>query len=313
MANAIAVRCPDLGEPSMRASLTVVALTAALAAQEPSRLFRVPGPVAPGTLLRIEQLGLDLLRCCGAAASGDLDVVLWSVAEERRLLAVAPAAKLVRRGEPFRVTYARLQQQYLAQNPHLDLPPDPGYYTVSEVEQEIDALVAAHPAICQKVDLTALPGAVRTHNNHPIYALKISDTVASDEDEPAIVIAAQHHARELNSPHMVIGAMRRVAQGYGADPQLTAVVDQKELWFVPMVNPDGVDHVWNVDNFWRKNRRMTNNWGFLDVTDRGICTVSIPNDPLLVGFQAFFAGVTMNPAYTSGVKKFSPAVSLTIQ
>ena len=72
---------------------------------------------------------------------------------------------------------------------------------------------------------------------------------------PAIVIAAQHHARELNSPVMVLGAMQRILADYATDPQLQALVDGYELYFVPMVNPDGVNHVWTVDDFWRKNRR----------------------------------------------------------
>src|SRR5262249_39425019 len=112
-----------------------------------------------------------------------------------------------------------------------------------------------YPAIARKVDLTALPGGVPTWENRSIFALKVSDNVAVDEDEPAIVVAAQTHARELNAPVMVIGAMNRVLAGYATDPALHSLVDNFELYFVPMMNPDGVNHVWNVDNLWRKNRR----------------------------------------------------------
>ncbi len=37
------------------------------------------------------------------------------------------------------------------------------------------------------------------------------------------------------------------------------LVDGHEVWFVPTVNPDGVEYVWTVNNLWRKNRR--NNGG----------------------------------------------------
>ncbi|MCA8948419.1 MAG: hypothetical protein KDE27_02890 [Planctomycetes bacterium] len=132
---------------------------------------------------------------------------------------------------------------------------DPAYFTVAEIEAQIDAQVAAYPAIAAKVDLSALPGGVRTHENRPIYALKISDNVQLDEDEPAFVIASQHHARELNSPVMTIEAMKKVLQLYATDPTIQAVVDGYELYFVPMVNPDGVNYVWTTYNLWRKNRR----------------------------------------------------------
>ncbi|MFO1076663.1 MAG: M14 family zinc carboxypeptidase [Planctomycetota bacterium] len=132
---------------------------------------------------------------------------------------------------------------------------DPNYYTVAEIEAAIDASAAAYPGLARKVDLSALPGGQLTHENRPIFALKVSDNVATDEDEPAIVIAAQHHARELNSPVMVIGAMQRILAGYATDPTLQALVDGHELYFVPMVNPDGVNTVWTSNNLWRKNRR----------------------------------------------------------
>src|SRR5262249_32326817 len=166
--------------------------------------------------------------------------------------AIAPGARLLARGRPFR----DIARERATGN--VDVP-DPNYYTVAEIEAAIDAAVAAYPAIAQKVDLTALPGGVRTWENRSIFALKVSDNVALDEDEPAIVVAGQTHARELNAPVMVIGAMNRVLQGYAVDPALQALVDGHELWFVPMMNPDGVNHVWNVDNLWRKNRR--NNGG----------------------------------------------------
>ena len=130
------------------------------------------------------------------------------------------------------------------------------YYTPAEIEAEIDALVASHPTRALKVNLSTLPGGQLTHEGRPIWALKISDNVAVDEDEPAFLMASQHHARELNAPVMTIGAMGRVLNLYGSDPAIQSVVDNYELYFVPTVNPDGVNHVWSVYNYWRKNRRV---------------------------------------------------------
>ncbi|MCA8954098.1 MAG: hypothetical protein KDE27_31610 [Planctomycetes bacterium] len=141
----------------------------------------------------------------------------------------------------------------------LALAQDPLYYTVAEIEAAIDARVAANPTRARKVNLSTLPGGVFTHEGRAIYALKISDNVALDEDEPAIVIAAQHHARELNSPVMVLGAADRILAGYGSDPTLTSLVNGYELYLVPTVNPDGVNQVWSGNPSWRKNRR--NNGG----------------------------------------------------
>jgi len=43
--------------------------------------------------------------------------------------------------------------------------------------------------------------------------------------------------------------------GYGIDPAITAVVDEHEIWVVPVWNPDGYDYVFSTDNLWRRNRR----------------------------------------------------------
>lgn len=205
--------------------------------------FRVPGSAPAGIRAAIERrFGCD---CASHAAGGDLDVIVApSDLEAFRLLA-PPETVLVARGRPFREIAAAGVQG----------GPDPGYFTTAEILAEINSLAAANPTLARVVDLTTLAGAARTHANNSIWALVVSDNVTTDEPEPAIVVAAQHHSRELNSPFMVIGAMRRVLQLYATDPAIRQVVDENELWFVPCVNPDGVDHVWNVDNFWRKNRR----------------------------------------------------------
>lgn len=219
-----------------------------------SYLFRVDHATAGQRLLLQQHFDLPGSCCSAVPAAGAFEVIVQP--EQLGLFkSLAPGAILVRRGQPLHDIVLQLQ----AQGPDV---PDPLYYTVAEIEAEIDAQVAAFPTLARKVDLTVLPGGVRTHENRPIFALKVSDNVANDEDEPAILIAAQHHARELNSPHMVIGAMRRVLTGYASDPALQALVDGYEVWFVPMVNPDGVNHVWTVNDLWRKNRRNNGNGTF---------------------------------------------------
>jgi Zinc carboxypeptidase len=243
----------------MRHATILVGVLLLAAASAPAQdhaasfLYSVANPT-PGQRLQLQQR-FDLLgNCCGSAAqtAGPLEVIVQQN-EVAVLLALAPQAKLVDHSRPFHEV--ELERAIAA---GIDVP-DAGYYTVAEIEAAIDAQVALHPTRARKVNISTLPGGTLTHEGRPIYALKVSDNVALDEDEPAIVIAAQHHARELNSPVMVIGAMQRVLQAYGSNPALTSVVNGYELWFVPMVNPDGVHHVWTVDDFWRKNRR--NNGG----------------------------------------------------
>lgn len=229
-------------------ALSLVAVATAQIDPDTSWHFRIDQPT-PGQRLLLQQHFDVLGACCGQnRTTGPLEVFVWP--EELALFSsIAPKATFVARGRPFAEIRAERQAASGA------FVPDTNYYTMAEVEAAMDALVAAHPTLAQKVDISALPGGVVTHQGRHLLALKVSDNVGSDEDEPAFLLAAQHHARELNSPHMVIGAMQRILAGYTTDPQLQAIVDGYELWFVPTVNPDGTEYVWTTDQNWRKNRR----------------------------------------------------------
>src|SRR5690606_8892087 len=67
------------------------------------------------------------------------------------------------------------------------------------------------------------------------------------------------HAREVITPEVLIYIMRYLTNNYGIDPQVTYLVDNRELFFSTVVNPDGYyyDEVIEPDGggLWRKNRR----------------------------------------------------------
>ncbi len=49
------------------------------------------------------------------------------------------------------------------------------------------------------------------------------------------------HAREWITPEMTTRLMHLVLDGYGADREITRLVNSTELWFLPVANPDGYD------------------------------------------------------------------------
>ncbi|MEE2887428.1 MAG: M14 family zinc carboxypeptidase [Planctomycetota bacterium] len=168
-----------------------------------------------------------------------LDVIL-SPAEYPAFQKLGYRTTLVARGRPFR---------------DLAEMPDSRYYTPAEIEAKIDTYVAAYPALAKKIDLSLLSGGAKTHEGRSMFGLKVSDNVASDEDEPAILLASQHHARELTTPIMLFTALDNILGGYATNRTIRNVVNGYELVFVPCVNPDGVNAVWTRDNYWRKNMR----------------------------------------------------------
>ena len=136
---------------------------------------------------------------------------------------------------------------------------DPNFYDWGELNQKMLDVQNAFPSIAQRVDITALTGAPLTHEGRNIYALKISDNVGTDEDEPATLFVGNHHAREISTPVSMVDMMDHLTTQYGIDALVTDAVDGQEIWIVPTLNPDGLEYAWNVDQWWRKNRR--NNGG----------------------------------------------------
>jgi len=218
--------------------LAAVFLAAILAGQkDPGTSYRMRLAQRPAPLL-LQQLeaSFDVLK---TPTGVDIIVPPGDLAafQQRKL-----KATLVERGRPF------------AQIAATDAP-DANYYTPVEIEAKIDAYVKSYPQLARKIDLTTLPGAAKTHDKRGIFAIKVSDNVSKDEDEPTVLLAANHHARELTTPVIVFNAIDQILKGYGTDAKLKALVDGYEIFIVPCVNPDGVNWVWTNDNMWRKNRR----------------------------------------------------------
>jgi len=131
-----------------------------------------------------------------------------------------------------------------------------GYPDLATVLASMQAAASAYPSICDYVDLTTWLGTPPTFEGRNLYAVKISDNVAQDEDEPNVLLVGAHHARETVTPVIALDQIERLTTGYGVDPTITQVVDDNEIWIVPVWNPDGYETVFTTDNFWRKNRRV---------------------------------------------------------
>jgi hypothetical protein len=131
------------------------------------------------------------------------------------------------------------------------------YTTYSEMIAQINARQASYPSIAQVSTLSPL-----THQGRTIYALKISDNVAVDEDEPEVLYMGNHHARELISVMIPLAIADSLLMNYGSDPRFTEWVDERETWIIPIVNPDGFVYVENTDTNWRKNRRINGGGSF---------------------------------------------------
>lgn len=128
---------------------------------------------------------------------------------------------------------------------------DSRYHNYAEMTSEINSIVSANSSIAsQRVIGTSYQG-------RNIVAIKISDNVGTDESEPEVLFTHHQHAREHLTVEMALYLLRELTSDYGSDSRVTSMVNNREIWIVPDLNPDGGEYDIATGSYrsWRKNRQ----------------------------------------------------------
>jgi carboxypeptidase T len=123
------------------------------------------------------------------------------------------------------------------------------YHSHAELETDLIGLERKYPTLAKVFDIG------ESLEKRPIYALKISDNVAFEEEEAEVLFLGCHHAREWISIEVPLLLGRYLLENYATDPAVRKIVDSSEIWIVPLVNPDGLEYSIHAYRYWRKNRR----------------------------------------------------------
>jgi len=143
-----------------------------------------------------------------------------------------------------------------------------GYLTYQEMLDQLDLMKSLYPQlISTKENISDFLTEGEPDNSttpsiggNGIKWVKISDNpTISSEEEPQILYTAIHHAREPNSLSQLVFYMWYLLENYELDNEIKSIVDNTELFFIPVVNPDGYLYNEKTDpnggGFWRKNRK----------------------------------------------------------
>ncbi|MEO0248551.1 MAG: M14 family zinc carboxypeptidase, partial [candidate division WOR-3 bacterium] len=142
------------------------------------------------------------------------------------------------------------------------------YQGPNSIVTELQSLASEFPEIAQ------LSSIGQTHQGRELWALKISDNVTEDEDEPEVLFDGGFHGEEWIGSEVAMFIAYELVNGYGVDPEITHMVNEREIWIIPLVNPDGrvIDSYGDGNNpstyrGWRKNARDNNRNGVWDNCD----------------------------------------------
>jgi carboxypeptidase T len=138
-----------------------------------------------------------------------------------------------------------------------------GYLTYDEMLAELDQMKKLYPNI---ITAKAPINNFLTQEDRGIQFVKISDNPDVEEKEKRILYNAVHHAREPGSMQQLIYFMWYILENYATNPEIKGLIDNTEIYFVPVVNPDGYVHNQTANpkggGLWRKNRRKHGNGSF---------------------------------------------------
>lgn len=217
-------------------------------------------------LMKLERLGADILE--RDLAGGHLDVLV----DDDQL------AFLIAQGLPARIVTPDLAGYYAQRlasgapeqagtglgswlQPAFGQGSMGGYYTLIEVGSVLDQITAAYPQF-----VTPKFAIGQSLEGRDIWAVKISDQPGVDENEPEVRFDALHHAREPESMQTAIWYLLWLCESHGSDPLATYLVNRRETWILPVVNPDGYLHNQTIQpgggGLWRKNRRANGGGSF---------------------------------------------------
>jgi hypothetical protein len=164
-----------------------------------------------------------------------------------------------------------------------------GYHTYAEMQADLEHVATAYGKGSGH-NITKLFSIGKSFEGRKLWMMKISDRPNRDEREPEVLIECNMHAREHLTAEQCLYFVHLLTDNYGKSTALgqrvTKIVKSREIWIMPMFNPDGATFDIKNGNFhgWRKNRQtnpgskkigidLNRNWSY----KWGCCKGSGPN------------------------------------
>lgn len=129
-----------------------------------------------------------------------------------------------------------------------------GFMKYSEVVAELDSMRQEYPGLIS--DKFSIDSSVQ---NRQIWTVRVSNSPNAPTGRPEVWYHSLIHAREPESMEQIIYFMYWLFENYNSDPIATYILKNRELYFTPVLNPDG--YVYNETTnpggggLWRKNRK----------------------------------------------------------
>ncbi|MBM3313725.1 hypothetical protein FJY70_03925, partial [candidate division WOR-3 bacterium] len=131
---------------------------------------------------------------------------------------------------------------------------DGQYLTYAQFRDTMATMAANRPDIC-KLETLGI-----SHNSNLLLAMKVSDNPGIHEHEPAIHFEGAIHGDEKIGWAVAFEMLKYLVSNYGVDTLVTRLVNTREIWLLPMYNPDGYI---NSSRYNGNDVDLNRNWGWM--------------------------------------------------
>jgi len=163
----------------------------------------------------------------------------------------------------------------------IDMRPEPRAHSYTKYNS-FDKIQSWIQSISSSSDLISKQTIGNSYEGRPMTVLKIGK--ASGSTKPAIFLDCGIHAREWISTAFCQWFVKEAVSTYGSDKQMTSLLNQMDVFVLPVFNVDGYDFTHKSNRMWRKTRSRKSGSSCIGADpnrnfDAGWCTTGASSNP----------------------------------
>jgi hypothetical protein len=130
----------------------------------------------------------------------------------------------------------------------------------------------------------------RSYEGRPMLAVKIG-AKSDSPTRPNVLFMATYHAREWAATEMALRLITYLATAPSSNARVDSLLQSRDIWIIPVANPDGYQYTFTADRLWRKTRSPQAGGAFgVDMnrnnrTNWGLDNFGSSNDPFSEVFR----------------------------
>ncbi len=193
----------------------------------------------PGTALAYPRddaavVEVDIFSRADIHRLNELHMDIMSVADGKAQIAAIPEEIETLWANGFRP--AITVENMVAAVASLQLPDRGVYVSYAELTADMQAWATTYSNIAELVSIG------QSVYGREIWAMKITDNPTVEEFEAEVQWIGAHHGDETIGMAVCYYMIEYLLENYGTDPEVTWLVNEREIWVIPMFNPDGYEN-----------------------------------------------------------------------